>query len=366
MPATDTIFITGFPGFIAARLVRRLADAKARFQILVQPAMMEQAEQDVRHIAEVTATKPDAFRLIPGDITDEKLGMSLADTEAVRRDANIIFHLAAIYDLGVRRDLAMRVNVAGTQSVNRFARSLPQLRHYHYVSTCYVAGRRTGTIYENELAHDAGFRNHYEETKHLAELEVERMKGELPITIHRPSVVCGDSHTGETAKFDGIYYLINYLRKRPALLALANIGNPAVRLNIVPVDFIVHALAALARDEHAIGATLQLADPAPLTTVELFDHIARALTHRGSLVRLPPPLVRTTLERIPFTDRVTGMPRVAAPYFFIEQEYDTTRAIELLQAHGVACPPFDSYVENLIGYIEREAKTIQTTHEARK
>jgi thioester reductase-like protein len=235
MPALDTIFITGFPGFIAARLVRRLADGDARFQILVQPAFMAQAEQDVRHIAGATGKPLDTFRLIPGDITAEGLGMSATDAEAVRRDAGIIFHLAAIYDLAVRRDLAMSVNVAGTQNVNRFARTMSALRHYHYVSTCYVAGKRTGTIFEHELAHDAGFRNHYEETKYLAELEVENLKSEVPITIHRPSVVCGDSHTGETAKFDGIYYLINYLRKRPALLALANIGNPAVRLNIVPL-----------------------------------------------------------------------------------------------------------------------------------
>ena len=352
MAFTETVFLTGFPGFIAARLVRRLADKDTRFQMLVQPAFMAQAERDVRRIAEATGKPPDAFRLIPGDITaEENLGMSLADAEEVQRGAGIIFHLAAVYDLGVKRDLALQVNVAGTQNVNRFAATLRALRHYHYVSTCYVAGKRTGRIFEHELAHDAGFRNHYEETKHLAEQAVERMKSELPITIHRPSVVCGDSQTGETAKFDGIYYLINYLRKRPALLALANIGNPAVRLNIVPIDFIVRSLAALAHDTRAIGATLQLADPAPLTTVELFDHIARALTHRPSLVRLPPPLVRTTLERIPFTDRVTGMPRVAAPYFFIEQEYDTTRAVEMLSTHGVACPPFYSYIENLVRFI---------------
>jgi hypothetical protein len=72
---------------------------------------------------------------------------------------------------------------------------------------------------------------------------------------------------------------------------------------------------------------------------------------------LPPPLVRTTLERIPFTDRVTGMPRVAAPYFFIEQEYDTARAVELLATHNVACPPFDSYVENLVRFVAASAQS---------
>ena len=33
-----------------------------------------------------------------------------------------------------------------------------------------------GVILETELRHDAGFRNYYEESKHLAELEVEALK----------------------------------------------------------------------------------------------------------------------------------------------------------------------------------------------
>lgn len=359
MSHTDTIFITGFPGFIAGRLVRRLAEiaeADTRFQLLVQPAFLTEAHALARHIAEATNRSAAQFRIISGDITQERLGISDTDAEIVRRDATIIFHLAAIYDLGVESSLARRVNTEGTRNVNRFAASFRNLKHYHYVSTCYVAGQRTGRILETELEHAAGFRNHYEETKYLAELEVERAKLDLPVTIHRPSVVCGDSRTGETAKYDGIYYLINYLRKRPSVLALANIGNPAVRLNIVPVDFVVESLAALHRDECAIGKTLQLADPAPLTTAELFESIARALTRRGSLLRVPPRVVRTTLE-IPFTEVVTGMPRVAVPYFFIEQEYDSTQAQQCLRLHGIACPPFDSYIGNLIDYVERAAKT---------
>ena len=117
------------------------------------------------------------------------------------------------------RDLAVRVNLEGTRNVNQFAGSLRHLKHYHYVSTCYVAGKRKGVIFENELRHDAGFRNYYEETKYLAEMEVDALKSELPITIHRPAVVCGDSRTGETAKYDGIYYLIRYLLKWPSILA---------------------------------------------------------------------------------------------------------------------------------------------------
>jgi nucleoside-diphosphate-sugar epimerase len=351
----ETIFVTGFPGFIAGRLVERLAREGARFQLLVQPAFLERARAEVARIAAETGAGVESFRLFEGDITREDLGTSAGDLAAARGGATTLFHLAAVYDLGVTRDVAMLVNVEGTKNVNRFARSLPRLRRYHYVSTCYVAGRRTGLILESELRHDAGFRNHYEETKHLAELEVEALKAELPVTIHRPSVVCGDSRTGETAKYDGVYYLINYLRMWPKPLSLVNIGNDEVKLNVVPVDFVVEALAALAADGRATGATLQLADPDPLTTRELFDVIARHLAGRPSLVTAPAPLVQTTLN-IPLNEKVTRLPRVGVPYFFLKQTYDTTRARELLAPRGVRCPRFPDYVGALVEFVERHPK----------
>jgi hypothetical protein len=39
-----------------------------------------------------------------------------------------------------------------------------------------------------------------------------------------------------------------------------------VSLNLVPIDFVIEAMVALAKDEQAVGATVQIADPAPLTT----------------------------------------------------------------------------------------------------
>jgi thioester reductase-like protein len=223
------------------------------------------------------------------------------------------------------------------------------LRHYHYVSTCYVAGKRTGRIFENELRHDAGFRNYYEETKYLAETEVEGLKSQLPITIHRPAVVCGDSHTGETAKYDGIYYLINYLLKWPSLLSNFNIGNDDVSLNLVPVDFVVEAMSALATDVKAIGTTLQLADPNPLTTRELFNLIARRLVGKEARITVPARLVESSLM-LPPSPALSGLPHRGVPYFFLKQSYDTTQASQLLAPHGVTCPPFSSYVTTIVDY----------------
>ncbi|MDQ1613106.1 MAG: hypothetical protein QOG00_3037 [Pyrinomonadaceae bacterium] len=356
MLSQETIFLTGFPGFIAARLIEELARGGARFLLLVQPAFVSRAREEIARLAVVTGADEGSFQIVEGDITSgAHLGMSEAEFERTRAETTVLFHLAAVYDLGVRRELAMRVNVEGTRNVNEFARACPRLTRYHYVSTCYVAGLRTDVIREDELEHAAGFRNFYEETKYLAELEVERLKSELPLTIHRPAVVCGDSRTGETAKYDGIYYLIKYLRMWPGLLSLANIGNRDVQLNVVPVDFVVAAMAALARDERAAGQTVQLADPRPLTTAELFETISEVLAGRGSRVRLPKPLVRATLG-LPLSEKLTKLPRVGVPYFFLKQTYDTTRADELLAPHGVSCPPFPSYARALIEFVARHPK----------
>ncbi|MBV9210670.1 MAG: SDR family oxidoreductase [Acidobacteria bacterium] len=356
MQSAETIFLTGFPGFIAGRLVKRLAADGARFLLLVQPAFLTRAHEEIKRIASETNLPTDSFQILQGDVTQNDLGLSASDLELASRETTILFHLAAIYDLAVERELALRVNVEGTRAVNRFAlERLKKLKRYHYVSTCYVAGLRTGTILETELKHNAGFRNFYEETKYLAELEVEELKNSLPVTIHRPSVVCGDSRTGETAKYDGIYYLIHYLRMQPALLSLLNIGNKKVRLNLAPVDFVVEAMATLAIDDRAIGATLQLADPAPLTSAELFNTIAARIAGHPSRLTLPAKLVHTTLT-LPFSPKITGLPRPAVPYFFLNQTYDTTISQKLLAPHGVHCPPFPTYVDKLVSFVAEHPK----------
>ena len=355
MSFTETIFLTGFPGFIAGRLVKRLASPDTQFFLLVQPQFTEKAKQEIEKIAEETGVPLENFALVEGDITGENLGMSEEDLEIVLEETTDVFHLAAIYDLAVAKDLAYRVNVEGTRNLNEIVKKMPNLRRYNYISTCYVAGKRTGEILETDLEHDAGFRNYYEETKYLAETEVEKLKSELPVTIYRPSVVVGDSRTGETAKYDGIYAVIFYLKRFPSLLRLVNVGNRVVKLNLVPVDFVVEGIAALSKDERAIGKTVALADPKPHTTDEICDAIAEALAGKKSVITPPPKLVEWTLN-LPFSPAVTGLPHHGVPYFFLVQTYDTSVSEELLKAHNVACPDFTDYAKNLVKFVEKHPK----------
>jgi thioester reductase-like protein len=351
MTSTETFFITGFPGFIATRLLHRLAASESKFLLLVQPSLMDLARSEIQQIASETKRDTADFEVLPGDITRDGLGLNDADLEKVRARTTRLFHLAAVYDLAVNRDLAQLVNVLGTKNVNEFARALPGLRQYHYVSTCYVAGKREGRILETELQHDKGFRNFYEESKYQAEMEVEQLKSELPITIHRPAVVVGDSQTGQIPKYDGVYYLIFYLLRWPGLLSQINIGNHQVSLNLVPVDFVVEAMSALSLDDSAIGRTLQLADPQPLSTNELFDTIAGSISGRTSRVTAPARLVQFFLM-LPPSPRITGLPHHGVPYFFVKQTYDTSIARRLLLPHGIVCPSFGNYVRQIVEYAE--------------
>jgi thioester reductase-like protein len=355
MKFSETMFLTGFPGFIAERLVKRLAKPDTQFFLLVQPQFIEKATRDIDRISNETGTPLENFAIIEGDITSKNLGISSEDLETVRAETTDVFHLAAIYDLSVAKEPAFLVNVEGTKNVNEFAKTVKNLRRYNYISTCYVAGKRMGEIRENELEHDAGFRNFYEETKYLAEVEVENLKSELPITIFRPSVVVGDSQTGETAKYDGIYYVIFYLKKFPSLLRLVNVGNKDVRLNLVPVDFVVEGIAALSKDEAALGKTIALADPNPLTTEEICNEISEAMIGKKSVLTPPMKFVEWSLN-LPFSPVFSGLPFSGVPYFFVPQTYDTSISKELLNKHNITCPNFRNYVRNLLKFVEENPK----------
>src|SRR5258708_27560031 len=68
MAFNETVFVTGFPGFIAGRLVRRLAAEGARFILLVHPLFLATAAEELAQIAGEIRVGPDNFRVVEGDI----------------------------------------------------------------------------------------------------------------------------------------------------------------------------------------------------------------------------------------------------------------------------------------------------------
>ncbi len=346
------VFFTGFPGFLGVELLPRVLARRPGDEAvcLVQPKFADLAR---RRASELAASNPGVggrIRLVEGDITREGLG--LPDPAAAAADVAEVFHLAAIYDLSVPREVGMRVNVVGTRHVLDFAARSPRLARLQYVSTCYVSGRHPGTFTEADLELGQTFHNYYEETKYLAEVEVRlRMKGGLPASIYRPAITVGDSATGVTQKYDGPYFIIQWVLRQRGVALVPTVGDLASYVNVVPRDFVVSAIAQLSGLEVSKGRTYQLADPAPLRVGELLDQVQRATGKRLVKVPLPPSVAKAAIRHVPGVYSLLRIPADAIDYFMHPGRYDSRNTQADLAGSGIACPPFPTYVDRLVAFV---------------
>jgi thioester reductase-like protein len=334
------VLLTGYPGFIGRRLADRLTGAGARVIALVEPRMAATARE----------AAGDRLEILEGDISKLRLGLSDEEWRRLAADVRHVFHLAAIYDLGVPLELAQRVNVDGTGNVLDLCRACEGLERLNYVSTAYVAGLRKGVVYEHELSLGQDFKNHYESTKFQAEVWV-RAEERVPATIYRPAIVVGDSRTGETQKFDGPYFMLRAIalaeRRRTPILQF---GHSAAPFNVVPVDFVLEARLAGARSPAAAGETLHLVDPEPVTAAELMRILARTYAGRTPTLRLPPSLVGATLH-VPAARRAFGgAPPESIRYLNHPVRFDTRRAASLLGEAGLRVPRFEEYADAMVRF----------------
>jgi thioester reductase-like protein len=347
------LFLTGFPGFIGRRLVRALlkADEEAKIVALVEEKQLERA----RECAETV----DAARIevIRGDITEPGLGLQEMRLEQLQEEVLQVFHLAAIYNLAVPLELAERVNVEGTGNILDFCAGCRQLERLNYVSTAYVAGDRTGSVFEHELVVGQGFKNHYESTKFQAELWVQQRMAEIPTTIYRPAIVVGDSESGETEKFDGPYYVLRTLsRAVERNTPLPKFGSPDSPFNVVPVDFIVAAMVAACTDEAARGEVLHLVDPEPISAAELVRVLAREYAGKEPTLPVPGKLLEQSLRLKRMRDYFYGAPAESIRYLNHSVRFDTRNASALLARHGMRCPRFDDYVGPVVRFFREHER----------
>lgn len=346
------VFITGFPGFIAVQLVHRLLDQHPgiTFTVLIEERMRGVADATIKGFERPHPGFIESTTVVTGDITRPRLGMS---QEAYQREAartTHVWHLAAAYDLAVPRALAFKVNVQGTANVLDFCEACPELARLDHVSTCVISGDRTGLVLERELDLGQGFHNHYEATKCWSELEVRRRRHRLPVVVHRPAVVVGDSRDGATDKYDGPYFMINLLARLPPWLPLVLPGPGTAPVNIVPVNFVADAMAALWNQPEAVGQTIHLADPHPHSFRELVEAVAQHLGRPRPMASVPSGLMARVLGQ----DTLRGLlkiPPQTMSYLDHHVNFDTSNQRRLLQGTGVQCPDLMDYLPALVGYV---------------
>jgi thioester reductase-like protein len=349
------IIFTGFPGFLGSELVPRVLRRAADAQVicLVQPRFAALAKRRANEIEQSDPSHRGRIRIVEGDITQQDLG--LPNAAELARDTHEIFHLAAVYDVSVERELAMKVNVEGTRNVLAFAERVPDLRRLHHISTCYVSGRYPGRYTERDLDVGQQFNNAYEETKFLAEVAVHAaMKSGMKATVYRPSIVVGDSRTGATQKYDGPYYVIRWVLRQPKIAIMPVIGRPErFHVNIVPRDYVVGAIDRLSGMDVSAGKVYQLADPEPLSVDGFLRALARATQHRIIRIPLPLRIAKEAIDRVPGVFALMKIPSSVVDYFVHPTEYTNIEAVRDLQGTAVLPPHVDEYLPTLVDFVRR-------------
>jgi thioester reductase-like protein len=288
MQAGRAILLTGATGFLGRYLLRELLRAGHGVAILVRDSHSDPAADRARELAAFDSASlgislPTPLVLV-GDLTAPRLGLDGADRRWLARHCGAVLHGAA--HLGFRRMANGEpgtTNVAGTQHLLELCAELG-LAEFHHVSTAFVCGDRSGIIHEDELDRGQRFHNDYEQSKFEAEQRV-RHSRELRATIYRPSIIVGDSGTGYTTSYSGIYQLIELVarlaetrRQKSARhphsrgitsLALRLPGTGAEPRNLVPVDWVARAIVRLMAQPDCHERTYHLTSPWPVRSRDI-------------------------------------------------------------------------------------------------
>ncbi len=345
----SVVLVTGFPTFVAKKLVLFLLFSEPHTQIvtIVLPKLVVEAR---RIIDSLDPHDRERIVVYKGDVAAIDLGLSGMELRKLAPEVDRIHHIAHASYVGVDRETAQSLNVVGAHEIVSVAKLMTNLSCLVHHSTAFVAGGRRGTVFEEDPSDGGSHRNIIEQTRASAESIVRRAQKRLPIATIRPTMIVGDSGTGEVDRLDLPYLFVLFLMAAPENLTLPLRSQRATPLHLVPVDFVVRAAAAIGKDPKAPGRTFHLADPSPLTVGGFIEKIQEIRNQRFSKMDLP------TLARSVFNaPGIEGY--LKSPKSFVEQllthvRFDTTNADALLSPLGIECPPFEQYADKVVSVVE--------------
>ena len=346
-PARD-ILLTGFPSFVARRLLATLlADEPECFvRLIVRPDYLDQASRTL----DAMGAARDRVLLLSGDVVSLDLGLSGREYLELVARVTDVYHIASIWYLGVDRQQTHEVNVVGARQILEACHEMRQLRRLNHLSTAFVAGDREGVIMEDELEQGQRFRNAYEQTKFQAEQLMRQAMPSLPISVYRPSIIVGDSRTGEIDKLAGLYYLMYAIVHMPPHVPMVMPGKGDKPLNLVPIDYVCQAMHLISQRQDTAGKTFHLTDPNPLAAQRIFELVAQQVNKPSPVRGVPYRLARQVM-RFPYLERLTRSPRQLLDDLNHLTIYNSINTLSAL--HGqLLCPPLPSYLERLVEFIQ--------------
>ena len=155
---------TGFLGKVVVGMLLEHFPEVRRLYLMVRARDLEGSRTRFREMVEESAAYEPLRRrhgdrgwdflnerveVLPGDITDADLGFGEDEARRIAGDIDLVLNCSGRVEFNPPLENSMSTNVRGTRNVIAFARRMrrPALVH---ISTCFVAGNRSGEIYEDE------------------------------------------------------------------------------------------------------------------------------------------------------------------------------------------------------------------------
>jgi thioester reductase-like protein len=285
-----------------------------------------------------------------GDLHAPGLGLSSHHRDRVLTDCDSVLHVAA--SLNRKSDKAcFNTNLRGTLSVVKLAMAMAErgsLRRFTDVSTVAVAGKRRSEVVTEDGTVDWERSDYdpYARTKKFAEHMAHELLPADRVVVLRPSTVMGDSRHARSWMTDMVRAFC-FLVDMPVSPI-----DPSSRVDIVPGDFVGHAIAELHTKPTLRWSSYNLTAG---TSSPTGRSIAEAMGAAGQRVwferRLAEPFgwaVRG-MNRLPRggMQQVGAVMKVFWPYITYDTVFDNTRVTTEL---GRAPARFESYCAGLYRY----------------
>ena len=274
------IFLTGSTGFLGGKLINNLISGTNN-ELFVLVRNLEKAE---RLKSQFIFEEQQRIHFIKGDITLPLCGLTEVDLPYLQDNIDIFYHLAALvkFDLDLRDEL-FSVNYDGTHHALELAKRI-HVNKFLYVSTAYTVGKKQRGV-ESLYSLTDDYHNPYEESKVKSEHLVFSYSDNMNVSIFRPSIIVGDSKTGEA---DSEFTLYGFMRaldlfkrkvsRRPELknTSYRLIADKEGTSNLVPVDYVadVLSIASLNAEKNKI---YNITNPNPPKNIELLSMLKKAL-----------------------------------------------------------------------------------------
>jgi len=360
-------FVTGATGAIGSALIPiLLQDTENSISLLLRAKSADDLAARLEALFSFWQIGPDdsaarrRVKALRGDVTVPRFGLDEAAYGALCAECTHIIHSAGNVRMNLPIEQARHSSVDSALNIIELADNCRGLEKVEIVSTVGVGGRTNGALPEEWILEPRGFHNTYEQAKAEAEETVRAaIERGLPATVHRPSMVVGDTYSGRIIHFQIFYHLCEFLSGRRTLGLAPGFG--VARLDIVPADYVAGAIAWSSTSTASIGRIIHTCSGPDLALplAPLRDNVRRAFSAAGRrlppVINLPTGVFRALLAGVSIfmpaeTRRAIRTLPVFLDYLATEQTFANHRTQAMLADAGLAVPQPANYLGKVLGY----------------